>query len=446
MAGRRRKRLPEGSFEARIDSLSHDGRGVAHIDGKAVFIDGALPGETVEFVYTWRRRSHDEGRVARVIEASPDRVEPRCPHAGLCGGCSLQHMAPAAQIEAKQQTLLENFERLGQVTPVRVLPPLQGPVWGYRRKARLGVRHVPKKGKVLVGFREKRDRRIADLSRCEVLDPAVGRRIEALSNLIGRLSIIDAVPQIEVAVGDFDAALVFRVLAPPSEADRERLAAFGRETGLRILLQPGGPETVAPLWPEAGLELTYRLPEAGDLAFRFLPTDFTQVNAAINRAMVQQALTLLELEGDERVLDLFCGLGNFTLPIARQAREVVGVEGEAGLVGRARANAAHNGIDNVTLHVANLMDEAVLEQAPWLRESFDRVLLDPPRSGAKEVVPRLGTLGAERIVYVSCHPATLARDAGILVHELGYRLEAAGVMDMFPHTAHVESMALFVRG
>ncbi len=445
MARRRRKRLPEGSFEARIESLSHDGRGVAHLDGKAVFIDGALPGERVEFVYTWRRRSHDEGRVVRVLEASPERVEPRCPHAGLCGGCSLQHMAPDAQIEAKQQTLLENFERLGRVVPERVIPPLQGPVWGYRRKARLGVRHVPKKGRVLVGFREKRDRRIADLSRCEVLDPAVGERIEALSALIGELSIIDAVPQIEVAVGDEDAALVFRVLAPPSEADRERLAAFGRETGLRILLQPGGPETVAPLWPETGPELTYRLPEAGDLAFRFLPTDFTQVNAAVNRAMVQQALSLLELESNARVLDLFCGLGNFTLPIARRAREVVGVEGEAGLVERARANAAHNGIDNVTFHVANLMDETVLEQAPWLRESFDRVLLDPPRSGAKEIVPRLGGLGAERILYVSCHPATLARDAGILVHELGYRLEAAGVMDMFPHTAHVESMALFVR-
>lgn len=442
---RRRKRLPEGAFTARIESLAHDGRGVARIDGKAVFIDGALPGETVEFVYTWRRRSHDEGRVVRVLEASPQRVEPRCPHAEVCGGCSLQHLDPVAQIEAKQALLLENLARLGKVEPARVLPPLQGPVWGYRRKARLGARWVAKKGKVLVGFREKRDRRIADLSRCEVLDPAVGQRIAALSHLVGSLGIADAVPQIEVAVGDAAAALVFRVLREPTREDRERLVAFGKETGLRILLQPGGPETVTPLWPEAPPDLCYRLPEAGGIELHFLPTDFTQVNAAINRAMVARALELLALDGSERVLDLFCGLGNFTLPIARQAREVTGVEGEPGLVARARENAERNGLGNLRFHVANLMDEEELEQAPWLRETFDRILLDPPRSGAKEVTPRLGDLGAARILYVSCHPATLARDAGILVHELGYRLEAAGVMDMFPHTAHVESMALFLR-
>ena len=437
---RKRKRLPEGDFPAHIDSLAHDGRGVARIEGKAVFIHGALPGEDVRFRYVKRSRRYDEGVAVAIEQAAPERVEPRCPHAGLCGGCSLQHMDPAAQIRAKQQVLLDNLQRIGGVQPASVAPPLTGPHWGYRRKARLGVKDVRKKGKVLVGFREKGTPYVADLSRCEVLHPAVGERIEALSRLVERLGIRSAVPQIEVAFGDDAGALVFRVLEEPTAEDRARLRAFGEATGLHIHLQPGGPDTVTLLWPERSV-LEYALPAEG-LRLQFLPTDFTQINADINRAMIAQALDWLALEGSERVLDLFCGLGNFTLPLARHAREVVGVEGEAGLVERARDNARRNGLGNVEFHVANLMES--VEGAPWLQGDYDRILLDPPRSGAEAMMPRLAGLDVPRIVYVSCHPGSLARDAGLLATQ-GYRLERAGVMDMFPHTAHVESMALFVR-
>ena len=437
----RRKQLPEGSFPAQIDSLAHDGRGVAHVEGKAVFIDGALPGETVEFVYTGRRRSFDEGRVEKVVEASPDRVTPRCPHTERCGGCSLQHMDPDAQIAAKQAVLLENLKRIGGVAPDEVLPPLTGPRWGYRRKARLGVRLVKKKGRVLVGFREKHSAFVVEMDGCEVLHPWVGRRLLELSSLIGGLSIAAKVPQIEVAIGDEVGALVFRVLEPPGEADLDALRTFGERTGLHIYLQPKGPDSVYLLWPEASV-LSYRLPAYG-LELRFLPTDFTQVNTDINRAMIDRALEFLDLSSSHRVLDLFCGLGNFTLPIATRAAQVVGVEGEAGLVQRARDNAARNGITNAEFHVANLMEDVA--GASWLGGGYDRILLDPPRSGALEMIPHVAGLGAERILYVSCHPASLARDAGLLVKEHGYRLVAAGVMDMFPHTAHVESIALFKR-
>ncbi|NKN31647.1 23S rRNA (uracil(1939)-C(5))-methyltransferase RlmD [Marichromatium bheemlicum] len=441
MSRRKRKPLPQDPVEVEIESLTHEGRGLAHLDGKAVFVDGALPGERVRFQYTRVQRRYDEGRVVEVLHASPERVEPRCAHFGVCGGCSLQHQDTAAQIRAKQASLADVFERIGKVEPERWLDPLVADHWGYRRKARLGVRRVEKKGRTLVGFRERGNAFLADLERCPVLHPAVGERLVEIGAAIDALSIRDQVPQIEVAVGDKPCVLVFRVLQAPSDADLEVLRALGEREGYHIYLQEGGPETVRPL-PGHEIDLSYSLPRHG-LTLEFLPNDFTQVNLALNRAMIDQALGLLDVQPDETVLDLFCGLGNFTLPLARQAASVVGVEGDAGLVARAERNAARNGIDNTRFHTADLYGELELE--PWMRERFGKVLLDPPRSGALQVLDWLPRLGAERIVYVSCYPSTLARDADRLVNGLGYRLRAAGVMDMFPHTGHVESMALFER-
>lgn len=437
---RRRVRLPAGSFPAEIVELAHDGRGLARIDGKAVFIHGALPGESVEFRYTGRHSQYDEGTVEQVLRPASERVTPRCAHFDLCGGCSLQHLAAERQIDYKQQWLLANLARIGRVEPERILPPMTGPHWGYRHKARLGVKHVAAKGRVLVGFRERAKPFIADLRRCEVLHPRVGELLEPLAELIGGLSIYNRLPQIEVAVGDDAVALCFRTLDPPTDTDRERLVDFGRQHGLQIWLQPKGPDTVHPLWPEVA-RLDYRLPEQ-DIRLAFLPQQFVQINPALNQRMVHQALESLALTPRDRVLDLFCGLGNFTLPLARHARHVVGVEGAADLVARAQGNARRNGIDNVEFHTMDLT-------ADWSAQSwharYDKVLLDPPRSGAAEAMPLIAGLQPRRIVYVSCHPATLARDAGMLVHEYGYVLRHAGVMDMFPHTAHVESIALFER-
>jgi 23S rRNA (uracil1939-C5)-methyltransferase len=421
--------------------MSHDGRGVAHVEGKTTFVDGALPGEDISFLYTHRSRKHDEGRLCEVFRASPDRVEPRCTHFEICGGCSLQHQAAAKQIVSKQQALLDNLERIGKVQPGRLLDPLTGPVWGYRTKARLGVRYVKKKGRVLVGFREKRTPYLADIRRCEVLHPSVGQRIESLAELVQGMQARERIAQIEVAVGEDVSALVFRNLDPLSTADQEALKDYARASGLHIYLQPGGPDSIELLWPGSS-QLSYRLP-AFSLEMRFLPTDFTQVNPAINQPMIEQALSLLQIESSHRVLDLFCGLGNFTLPMARFSAQVTGVEGDAGLVQRARDNALRNGIEHVDFQTVDLGEDPG-EQA-WMQARYDRILLDPPRSGAQALIRHLDRCGAGRIVYVSCHPGSLARDAGMLVKELGYSLQAAGVMDMFPHTAHVESMALFVR-
>jgi len=437
----RKPKLPNYPVRAVIESLSHDGRGVTHVEGKTTFVDGALPGEEISFLYTHKSRKHDEGRVCEIFSASPERVEPRCAHFDICGGCSLQHQAAEKQIVSKQQALLDNLERIGKVRPVQVLKPLTGPVWGYRNKARLGVKYVRKKGRVLVGFREKRAPYLADIRRCEVLHPSVGERIESLAALVQGLQARERIAQIEVAVGDEVSVLVFRNLDALSSADSQALKDYAQATGLHIYLQPGGPDSIELLWPQSS-QLSYRLP-AFSLELRFLPTDFTQVNPAINQPMIEQALSLLQLAPAHRVLDLFCGLGNFTLPIARHVAGVTGVEGDAALVQRARDNAVHNAIGNCDYQVVDLGEDP--GEQPWMQCSYDRVLLDPPRSGAQEIVKHLGKLGAERIVYVSCHPGSLARDAGVLVNELGYTLQAAGVMDMFPHTAHVESMALFVR-
>ena len=422
-----------------VTSLAHDGRGVARPEGKTVFVNGGLPGETVTAVRTRSHRRHDEADTLEVIAPSPDRVTPGCGHFGTCGGCAMQHLDGTRQVEAKQAHLAEQFTRLGQVEPARWLPALRGPAWGYRRRARLGVKYVAKKGRVLVGFRERAKPFIADIQRCPVLAEPVGGMIEPLAELVGQLGIRERLPQFEVAVAETATALVARVLDEPSEADRGLMADFAQRHGIEFYLQPGGLDTVMPLSGPA-TPLEYTLPEAG-VRIRFAPSDFIQVNAAINAQAVGLALSLLEPGPDDTVLDLFCGLGNFTLPLARLAARVIGVEGEAGLVGRARENARLNRIDNAEFHVADLTVDP--GQAPWAREPCQRVLLDPPRAGAAGVLPLMGRMRPRRIVYVSCHPASLARDAGVLVNELGFRLAAAGVMDMFPHTAHVESIALF---
>lgn len=428
-------------LETDIFDLSHDGRGVARVEGKTVFVAGALPGERVRARRTQRHRHFDEAKVEEILVRSPDRIEPRCPHFGLCGGCSLQHLPAAKQIEAKQRVLAENFERIGKVSPNRWLEPLSGEPWGYRRKGRLSVKWVAKKDKALVGFREDNPRFVADLAECHTVLPEVGLRLADLGALVGSLEARREIAQIEFAAGDEAVALTFRHLQPLSDVDRAALAAFGQAHGLAILLQPGGPDSVVALWPQE-IPLSFRIPEY-DLDIAFRPLDFIQVNAGMNRRMIAHALALLEPGSGDSVLDLFCGLGNFTLPIARFAGRVTGVEGEAALVVRSRANAERNGIGNVEFHAADLAADQ--REAPWARAHHDKLLLDPPRSGAAAVLDYLPRKGCDRVVYVSCHPGSLARDAGTLVERHGFRLVAAGVMDMFPHTAHVESIALFER-
>nr|WP_298725608.1 23S rRNA (uracil(1939)-C(5))-methyltransferase RlmD [uncultured Steroidobacter sp.] len=436
-APNRVSRQPE---TAKITDLSHEGRGVAHVDGKTVFIDDALPGELVEWQRVKQGRNFDEGRLLRVLEPSPDRVDPRCAHFGMCGGCVLQHLSGEQQLQFKQKQLMDSLTRIGKVTPQETLPPLHAGSWNYRRRARLAARWVPKKNRTVVGFRERSTPYITDLQRCEVLQAPLDGLIVPLSELVTALSIRNRVPQIEVAVADNAVALVVRVLEPLTDADQELLRRFGREHSVQMFLQPGGYETVAPM--EQFEPLEYRLPSF-DLTLQFLPTDFVQVNGPLNLQMIDRAVQLLELTPHDRVLDLFCGLGNFSLPLARRAGQVVGVEGEAGLVARARENAARNGLGNAQFFTANLADESI-GSALWAGK-FDKVLLDPPRAGAKEVLPVVAKSGAGTVLYISCHPGSLARDAGILVHEHGYKLQSAGVMDMFPHTAHVESAALFVK-
>lgn len=442
MTRRNVKIMPCAPVFARVESLAHDGRGVARLEGKTVFIEGALPGEEVLFKYVTRRRNFDEGELEQVQVPSPLRVEPRCPHAAVCGGCTLQHMEGTAQILSKQKILLDALEHIGGVTPETVLPPLTGPLWAYRRRARLGAKFVIKKNAMLVGFREKRSNLLAELSRCEVLHPAVGAKIEALRMMLRQLDAFNRIPQIEVAVADNATALVFRNLVSLGETDKALLAAFGQEHGFHIYLQPGGIDSVSLLWP-AQAELVYRMPAFGlEMAFR--PNDFIQVNGEMNLRMVDRALEWLAPASHSRVLDLFCGLGNFTLPIARRAGAVVGVEGDLRLVRAAQENARRNGIDNVAFHAADLAADC--GDTVWARgQEYDLVLLDPPRAGAAGLIPLLPRFKAARIVYVSCDPGTLARDAGELGGRYGYQLRAAGVMDMFPHTTHVESIAVFER-
>lgn len=445
-----RNRIDQTPFELEILDLSHDGRGVARragVDGqpgKAVFVAGALPGERVMAKQTAKSRHFDEATTVEVLSASPDRVPARCPHFGVCGGCVLQHLAEDKQILAKQEVLLDNLQRIGHVQAKTLLPPLSDAAWGYRRKGRLSVRRVEKKDKTLVGFREADPRFVADLSVCYTVVPEIGEKLGAISALVDGLDARSDIPQIEFIVGDATpefcgVALIFRHLQPLGDRDREALIAFAREHAFAIYLQPGGVDSVQALWPSSP-ELAFRLVD-WNIEFGFRPLDFIQVNAGLNRKMIALALELLDAGPEDRILDLFCGLGNFTLPLGRVAREVVGVEGEAGLVARARENAQRNGMTNVQFYAADLAQD--LAGHAWMRGGFDKLLLDPPRSGADAVLKQLPLKGLKRIVYVSCHPGSLARDAGYLVNERGWTLKAAGAMDMFPHTAHVESIAVF---
>ena len=437
---------------ATVAGLTHDGEGIVRGE-KVVFVAGALPGESVKFRRTRSHRQHDEAELVEVLTPAPERVAPRCAHFGVCGGCALQHLAPEAQLEAKHAELREILERVGRVTPRAWVPPLRGPVWAYRRRARLGAKYVAKKGKVLVGFRERLAPFIADVQRCDVLAEPVGDLVAPLAGLIMSLSLRERVPQIEVAVGDNAVALVFRVLDTPSAADLTRLREFAREHRVRIYLQPGGLESVHELdAPGAPLSagLHYTLPKF-KVELRFLPTDFIQINGPVNEALVSRAVEMLELTPSAHVLDLFCGIGNFTLPMARSAGRVVGVEGDAALVARARDNATLNRLENAEFHVADLArlstDVAqVAQTSPWMRKGYTHVVLDPPRAGAKEVLASVASLEPQRVLYISCHPGSLARDLGVLVNEHGFTLEAAGVLDMFPHTAHFESLALLSPG
>lgn len=434
-------RRQSGPEAGRIDAVTHDGRGIVAGDGKKVFVAGALEGEEVRFRRRKRRRNYDEAELLEVIEASPQRVEARCAVYGRCGGCALQHISIGEQRQVKAQTLRDALQRIGKVEPLTWLPALAGDEWTYRRRARLAVKDVPAKGRVLVGFREKHAPFVTDMQRCEVLAHPVDGLIAPLSEMIGSLAIRARLPQIEVAVADNAVALVFRVLDPPGEDDLRTLAAFGQRYDLQVWLQPGGLDSIEPVRPAGNPPpLHYALPEF-DVEIVFTPTDFVQVNGDVNRRMVQAAIEHLAPEPDDRVLDLYCGIGNFSLPLARRSGQVLGVEGEPTLVERARDNAGRNGIGNAEFRVADL--SAVDGSEAWLRQGWDRVLLDPARSGAAELVRHMRTLGPRRIVYVSCHPGTLARDAGMLVNEHGYTLEAAGIIDMFPHTAHVESLAVF---
>jgi 23S rRNA (uracil1939-C5)-methyltransferase len=427
--------------EADIVDLAHDGRGVARVEGKAVFIEGALPGERVRFRILKRRKHMDEAGLVDVLVASPHRVVPRCAHFGVCGGCSLQHLSAAAQLAAKERQMLENLQRIGNVQPVRVLPPLRGPEWAYRRRARLGVKYVHKKGRVLAGFREREKPYIADIKRCEVLLAPLATLPEELAALTETLAIREKLPQVEVAAGDGATALVFRVLEAPGAEDLEKISAFGLERGLQIYLQTGGLDTVRPVRTDYA-PLNYTV-DGGNVVIEFGAVDFIQVNRDINASMVDAAIRLLRPEAGDAVLDLFCGLGNFTLPLARRARRVLGVEGDASLVSKAVGNAARNGLGNAQFAVENLFEPASF--GAWANEHYDLVLLDPPRAGAAELLPRMEQWYPRRVVYISCHPGSLARDAGILVANHGFTLTDAGVMDMFPHTTHVESIAVFER-
>ena len=426
-----------------IESLDHEGRGVAHRDGKAIFVDGALTGERVETSSYRKKDSYEQAQVTRIVRASPFRVTPKCPWFGVCGGCTHQHLHESAQVAAKQRVLEDCFDHIGKVKAETMLSPIHGPTWGYRTKARLSVRNVPKKGGVLVGFHERRSSYVADMLGCEVLPPQIGGLLPAMRELVAGLSIRDRLPQIEVAVGDRVAVLVLRILEPLSPEDEARVRAFADAHGVQIWLQPKGPDTAQPFHPLDAPVLSYTLPEF-DLEMPFRPTEFTQVNHGVNRMLIRRAIRLLEPQPGERIADFFCGLGNFTLPIARRGADVLGIEGSSALIARAIENARLNNLSERTRYqVMNLFEMAPEVLAALGR--FDKWLVDPPRDGAIELVKSLPEDGSgpSRIVYVSCSPATLARDAAVLVHTKGYQLKAAGVANMFPHTAHVESIALF---
>ncbi len=438
---RRRKNINRGLLFARIEGLDAKGRGIAEVGGRPTRIDGALPGEHVIARWAKRGRDWDAAVLTSVSRAAPPRILEHCAHARECGGCSLQHLCGEQQLQDKQAALLQAFAAQ-DLTPEEVAPPITASPWGYRSKARLGVKWVPKQGGLLVGFRQKLVSRVAVLERCEVLIPEVGGRIRALRELIGGLAVREALPQIELAAGDDQIVLILRHLQALTASDRAALIEFARDSGISIQLQPGGPDSVHTLWPQSPPPLSYAL-QAFDLRFEFSPLNFTQVNLAVNRQLVARAVAWLRPGAGQRVLDLFCGIGNFSLALARGAGAVLGVEGDAASVRRAGANAALNRVGNAEFLTADLFVPDPLRGLDL--DDYVKWLLDPPRSGAEAVVRALGEHKPECIVYVSCSPETLARDAAILVKEKGYRLACAGIVDMFPHTRHVESIARFER-
>ena len=431
-------------FVATIESLDHEGRGVARVDGKAIFIEGALPGEKVEYAVIRQRPSYELAELVRVITPSAQRVQPRCRYYGSCGGCSMQHLDSVAQTAVKQRVLEDALWHIGKLRPETVYAAIHGPSWGYRFRARIGARLVPSKGGVRVGFRERSSSHLIDMSSCEVLPPHVSALLPALRELIGGLSIPDRIPQIELAIGDDDVTvLVFRHLEALNAGDIKRLVAFSDAHAVQVWLQPKGPESIRRLHPKEAPGLSYSLPEF-DVKLLFRPTDFTQVNVLTNQLLMRRAMQLLDPQRGERIADLFCGLGNFSLPIARSGARVVGIEGSDSLVARALENARANGLEaNSEFHAANLFE--VTPDSFAALGHFDRMLIDPPRDGAIAVVKALGEGAPRRIVYVSCNPATLARDAAVLVREQGYALRGAGIANLFPQTSHVESIALFER-
>lgn len=436
-----------------IRSLDMDARGVGNLQnedgstGKVVFVDGALPGELVEFSTYKKKSSWEAATMSNLLRESSQRVAPKCEFFGTCGGCSMQHLDANAQVAMKQRVLEDNLWHIGKVKADIMMRPIIGPTWGYRYRARLSVRHVVKKGTVLVGFHEKKSRYVANMETCEILPAHVSAMLMPLRGLVASLSIVEELPQIELAIGEGVTAMVLRIMAPLSKDDEVKLKEFADQYQVQWWLQTKGPETAEPYYPVKS-DLHYLLPEFG-VKMPFKPTDFTQVNHHINRVLVARALRLLDVQKNERIADLFCGLGNFTLPIATLAAEVVGIEGSDALTERALENARHNGLDKKTSFSTRNLFEVTAQDFVRLGK-FDRFLIDPPRDGAMAVCQALIDLGGiapalkpRRLVYVSCSPSTLARDAGMLVNQAGYKLSAAGVVNMFPHTSHVESMAVF---
>ena len=430
-------------LEGRVEDLTHDGCGVVKIEGKAYFIDGVLPNELIRFQSARKRKGKFQGKLDEIIEPSEQRVKAECEYFGVCGGCVLQHLNSAAQLKNKENILFENLSRIGKVSVQEHLPAIQGETFGYRRKARLGIKKVDKKGGILVGFRERNSSFITSLNQCKTLDTRISDLLPGLHDMISELSNNNRIPQIEVAAGDDDVALILRHLEPLVDNDLAILEQYAKDQQVQMYLQSGGPDTVTPLWPKNPKSLTYGLPSF-DLNISFLATDFIQVNHEINNIMVSRAVEYLGLEEQDNVLDLFCGVGNFTLAIARSGANVVGIEGDRSLVDRANNNAKSNNLGNVKFEVSNLHVEDLKHIGA--SGQFNKLLIDPPRSGALEVVSQVvPRLKPEIMVYVSCNPATLARDADVMVNTHGYNLTQAGAMDMFPHTAHVESIAVFSR-
>lgn len=427
---------------AKIDALSHDGRGIARIKNKTTFIFGALPGEEIEFRYTKFHRQFDEGTTLTVLKASPDRVKPLCQFFGVCGGCALQHMDHALQLKNKQTVLIDHLRYLGETEAREILPPLQDQIWGYRHRARLSAHFNAKKNKVSVGFREQNSHFVADISRCDVLAPVIGEKLPELSDLLSTLEAKAQIPQVEIAISSKVSALILRHLSPFSPNDLQRIRDFAEKYNFFIYFQPKNAASLHLFYPEEkDFSLEYAIPKH-ELRLQFQPSHFTQINPALNLKMIDQALELLEPKPHERILDLFCGIGNFTLPLARYSKSVVGVEGDEASVKQAIKNAELNNIKNTAFFKANLFENG--EHAAWAQEAYDKILLDPPRAGAKEIIPLLKRFQASSIVYVSCNTATLARDIKLL-RELGYTLEKTGMMDMFPHTQHSEAIALLKR-